>query len=292
MTKRWASVLALAVLAAGCGPGNQEAVETMETAEPAAAAAVAPVQADLSAVLDGDWRSAENRARDIWRHPLETLEFFGIEPDMSVVEIWPAAGWYTEILAPFLRDQGQYIAAHWDPESPQEFTRKGLAAFKEKLAERPDVYGEAQIVVLSPPDKTDMVEPGSVDMVLTFRNIHNWLMAGQAEPVFGAMYAALKPGGVLGVVEHRAATEPPADPQARSGYVSAEQARELAEQAGFVFEEASEINANPQDSKDHPAGVWTLPPTFAKGDEDREKYGAIGESDRFTMRFRKPVETD
>jgi len=283
MTKPWASLLALAILATGCGGSGQEAAQ-------ATTAGAAPPPS-LATVIEGEWRSPANRARDAHRHPRETLEFFGIQPGMTVVEIWPGGGWYTEILAPYLRAQGRYIAAHWDPEAPQEGTRKAVQAFKDKLAARPDLYGKAEVVVLAPPGNTAMVEPESVDMVLTFRNIHNWLMAGQAEAVFAAMYRVLKPGGVLGVVEHRAAAGQPADARGRSGYVSEEQAVALAEQAGFRLEAASEVNANPLDTKDHPAGVWTLPPTFAKGEEDRERYQAIGESDRFTLRFRKPAAT-
>jgi len=296
MAKHRASLLIVSVLAglaAACSGGGKPPTAAA-TAEPAAAATPAPassaaqVDAALQAAIAGDWRDPENRARDAARHPRETLEFFGIRPDMAVVEIWPGAGWYSEILAPYLRDHGRYIAAHWDPEAKQEFFRKGVQGFKDKLAARPDVYGKAEVVVLALPDKAAMVAPESVDMVVTFRNIHNWMASGKAPEMFAAMYRALKPGGVLGVVEHRAATDQPQDPKARSGYVRQDFATALAEQAGFVFEAASEVNANPRDSKDYPGGVWTLPPTLREGDKDREKYLAIGESDRFTLRFRKP----
>ncbi len=285
-------VSVLAGLAAACSGGESPTATTPPpAAAPAApaAASVAP-QADtaLQAAIAGDWRSPENRARDTYRHPRETLEFFGIRPDMAVVEIWPGAGWYSEILAPYLRDDGRYIAAHWDPEAKQEFYRKGVQAFRDKLAARADLYGRAEVVVLALPDKTAMVAPESVDMVLTFRNIHNAMMSGQAPAMFAAMYRVLKPGGVLGVVEHRAGTDLPQDPQAKSGYVRQDFAIALAEQAGFVFEAASEVNANARDTRDYPGGVWTLPPTLRDGDKDREKYLAIGESDRFTLRFRKP----
>ena len=289
MAKRWVGMLLLALPAmlAGCGASRNP---TAPVAPPAPAAPAAAPQADagLAVAIAGDWRSPGDRARDAWRHPRETLEFFGIRPDMTVVEIWPAGGWYTEILAPYLRDRGRYIAAHWDPESKQEFTRKGVQAFKDKLAARPDLYGKVQLVVLAPPDKTAMVAPESVDMVLTFRNIHNWLMGDHAPAMFAAMYRVLKPGGVLGVVEHRARADRPQDPQARTGYVREDQAVALAEQAGFLLEAASEINANPRDSRDYPGGVWTLPPTLREGAKDRDRYLAIGESDRFTLRFRKP----
>lgn len=284
MMKHWTGVVALAVLATACGGGNQGAAGTV-VAPPASQ----EQQTSLAAIIDGDWRSPENRARDAFRHPQETLEFFGIQPGMTVIEIWPGAGWYTEILAPYLQTQGRYIAAHWDPDAAREGTREAVQAFKDKLAARPDLYGGAEVTVLAPPDNTAMAEPESVDMVLTFRNIHNWMMAGQEEAMFAAMYRVLKPGGVLGVVEHRAPADQPVDARGRSGYVGEAHAVALAEQAGFLLEAASEVNANPLDTKDHPAGVWTLPPTFAKGDENREHYAAIGESDRFTLRFRKPA---
>ena len=169
--------------------------------------------------MAGDHRSAENRARDQYRHPQQTLEFFGIRPEMTVIEIWPEGGWYTEILAPYLHDKGRYIAAHFDPESKQEFVRSNLKAFQEKLAARPDLYGKVEMAVLQPPDKTEMAPAESVDMVVTFRNIHNWMGDGQADAVFAAMYRVLKPGGVLGVVEHRASSDKPQDPKAKSGYV-------------------------------------------------------------------------
>jgi predicted methyltransferase len=242
----------------------------------------------LAAIIAGDHRSEANRARDQFRHPLETLTFFGLRPDMKVVEIWPSSGWYTEIIAPYVKGQGAYYAAGWDPEAQAEFIRKGIAAYRARLDARPDLYGEVRMSVLAFPDKTEIAPPGSVDMVLTFRNIHNWMPAGQAGNAFAAMYRALKPGGVLGVVEHRAPAGQPQDPKAASGYISEDYAIELARKAGFVLEARSEINANPKDTRDYPKGVWTLPPTYREGDVDRDRYTAIGESDRFTLRFRKP----
>lgn len=287
---RLAAMASLALLAAACGGDDAAAPGAAAPADQAPApAAAAPTAAEqLAAVIAGEHRTVENRARDRYRHPQETLGFFGIAPEMSVVEIWPAAGWYTEILAPYLREHGRYVAAHWDPEAKQEFFRRGLQAFRDKLAAAPALYDRAEVVVLAPPEKTDMVPPESVDMVLTFRNIHNWMAAGQAETMFAAMYRALKPGGVLGVVEHRAPADVAQDPKAKSGYVRQDHAVALAEKAGFVLEAESPVNDNPLDTKDHPKGVWTLPPTLAEGDKDREKYLAIGESDRFTLRFRKP----
>jgi predicted methyltransferase len=293
MAKRIASVVLLSLTAAltgACG-GNGESTSAPQPAPvaPAAAPAEVPVpEKSLADVIAGDHRSADNRARDAYRHPQETLEFFGIRPDMSVIEIWPATGWYTEILGPYLRNKGRYIAAHWDPVAKQEFIRNGVKAYQEKLAGRPDLYDKVEMAVLAPPEQTGMVPAESVDMVVTFRNIHNWMASGQAETLFAAMYRVLKPGGVLGVVEHRALNDKPQDPKAKSGYVREDYAITLAEKAGFVMEAASEVNANPGDTKDYEGGVWTLPPTLRQGDKDKDKYLAVGESDRFTLRFRKP----
>jgi len=244
--------------------------------------------AKLDAVLAGDQRSEANRARDEWRNPAETLAFFGVRDDMTVMEIWPGGGWYTEVLAPYLRDSGTYIAAGWDPDSSMRFIRNAMERYKAKLDADPDAYDQVQMGVLMPPDMLTPVEPGTVDVVLTFRNIHNWMPQGSQELMAEAMYDALKPGGVLGVVEHRGNAGTEQDPKAKSGYVNEDYAIELFEKAGFVLEAKSEINANAADTKDHPEGVWTLPPTLRLKDQDRDKYMAIGESDRFTLKFRKP----
>ncbi len=268
--------------------------EPAKTAAPAAASeAPAPEPAaasdrSLAATLAGNHRSDENRARDVYRHPEETLEFFGLTSESHVVEIWPAGGWYTEVIAPYVNERGQYYAAHWDPESETEFVRAGVARYQEKLSAHPEVYGNVKMTVLMPPDKMEVAPPASVDMVLTFRNIHNWMPRGWAEDMFAVMYRALKPGGILGVVEHRGDPAVEQDPKAASGYVNEDYAIALAEAAGFVLEAKSEINANPADTKDYDTGVWTLPPTLRKKEEDRENYLAIGESDRFTLKFRKP----
>lgn len=294
MSNRLASAFFVGLLAAlpvACGSGGGDAGPVATSPAPAAASAAPQPAPALAEVLAGSHRSAENRARDAHRHPRETLEFFGLRPEMSVVEIWPGAGWYTEILAPYLRARGGYIAAHWDPEAKPEFIRNAVKAYREKLSARPDLYDKVEVVVLAPPEKTAMVPPETVDMVLTFRNIHNWMASGQAETMFAAMYKALKPGGVLGVVEHRASGDQPQDPKARTGYVREDYAIELARAAGFVFEASSPVNDNPADTRAHEGGVWALPPTLRHGDKDREKYLAIGESDRFTLRFRKPAST-
>ena len=244
--------------------------------------------ARLQELIVADHRSEANIARNEVRHPVETLTFFGIEPDMTVVEILPGAGWYTEILAPYLKDEGTFYAAHFSPNSTLSYQPPALRQFEELLASNPDVYGETILTHLYPPAETDIAPPGSADMVLTFRNVHNWIMAGTQKEHFAAFYEALKPGGILGVVEHRAPEGSSMEVMETTGYVTQAYAIELAEEAGFELVATSEINANPRDTKDHPSGVWTLPPNLRLGDTDREKYVAIGESDRMTLKFRKP----
>lgn len=258
-------------------------------ADPAARQeAAAPLRDLLAPVLAGDHRSDANKARDGWRHPVETLEFFGVEPGMSVVEIWPGGGWYTEVLGPLLNANGRYIAAGADPNGASAGALAGIQRFKDKLAARPELYGNTQLTGFGP-KALDFVPAGSVDRVLTFRNVHNWMGGGWAEDAFKAMFKALKPGGVLGVVEHRAGKDQPQDPKAASGYVREDHVIKLATDAGFKLVASSEINSNPRDTKDHPKGVWTLPPTLTLKDQDRDKYQAIGESDRMTLRFVKPA---
>lgn len=243
--------------------------------------------ARLKAAISGDHREAKNRARDIYRHPFETLSFFGVTPEMTVVEIYPGGGWYTEILAPYLKGRGRLYAASWEKDAKRENIRKALHRYHEKLAARPDVYGDVVVTELSP-SKTEIAPAGTADMVLTFRNIHNWMKRGYDHIVFEAMYRALKPGGVLGVVEHRGDPKVWPDPQALSGYVNQEDVIDMAKTAGFELLVTSEINANPKDTRNHPKGVWTLPPSLRLKDQDRAKYLAIGESDRMTLKFIKP----
>ncbi len=240
----------------------------------------------LTSILAGDQRSAENRARDRYRHPKETLLFFGIRPQMKVLEVWPEPGWYTEVIAPLVRDSGVYYAAVTPNPASKHVTQR-LEAFRAKLASRPDLYEHVQVVNF-PLDGTDAVPPGSIDMVVTFRNIHNWMAEGQAAQAFATMYRALKPGGVLGVVEHRGNPALPQDSQAKSGYVNEDYAIRLIESQGFRLVAKSQVNANPKDTKDYEQGVWTLPPSYRLGAKDHDKYAAIGESDRFTLRFVKP----
>ena len=244
----------------------------------------------LQSVIDGDHRSPEHRARDQYRHPAETLTWLGLNSRMTVVEITPGRGWYTEILAPYLKDNGIFYAAGYDKESDREYMKNLNKMLDEKLTSNPDVYGTPTITELAPPNRTAIAPEGSADMVLTFRNVHNWMSAGTTDSVFSAMYAALKPGGILGVVEHRGAASQRQDPHARSGYVTEEGTIQIAEKAGFKFVKKSELNANSKDTRDHPKGVWTLPPRLRLGEEDKEKYLSIGESDRMTLKFMKPAE--
>jgi predicted methyltransferase len=255
----------------------------------AAPAAAPDTAARLDAVLAGSHRSEANRARDPYRHPKETLTFFGIAPTMTVVEISPSGGWYTEILAPLLKDKGLYIAAHNNPNGSPG-AQKQRAAFVERKAANPDLYGRMVVTSFGKGIEGNIAAPGSADMVLTFRNVHNWMGAGFAPQAFQAFYTALKPGGVLGVVEHRMPEDrPDSEENRRSGYVKTSEVIRLAEAAGFKLAAQSDVNANPRDTADHPKGVWTLPPNFAMGDTDRAKYQAIGESDRMTLKFVKPA---
>jgi predicted methyltransferase len=226
------------------------------------------------------------QARDVYRHPLDTLLFFGIKPEMTVVEVWPGSGgWYTEVLAPLLRDGRLYVAL-MPPQPGNEYVTQSLRQFEEKLASRPDVYGKVTLTRLGS-GEFNIAPPGSADLVVTFRNLHNWMNLGIAESALAEMHRALKPGGILGVEDHRADPSKPVDPRATNGYVNEEYAIRLIEAAGFELVERSEINANPADTKDHEQGVWALPPSYRAGKRDRAKYEAIGESDRFTLRFRK-----
>ena len=245
--------------------------------------------AELDSILSATHRSPEARARDQYRHPKQTLEFFGLQPQMKVVEVWPGNGWYTEILAPLLRDQGQLYTAQIDP-AGGDYARKTVEDFRAKLAAQSDLYDKVIVTTLAPPpSKQAIAPPGSVDMVVTFRNLHNWMMFGWQREALQSMYVALKPGGVLGVVEHRGDPTVAQDLRAASGYVNEDYAIELIESAGFKLVDRSPINANPSDTKDYERGVWALPPNFANGAKDRARYERIGESDRFTLKFIKPA---
>lgn len=259
----------------------------------AAGAMLAPAQAqEAEALIDramtGNHRPNANKARDKYRHPKETLLFFGLKPEMTVVEITPGAGWYTEILAPVMRGGAYYAAIFQVTEQSSDVQRANDRNFRAKLAGDADLYGKVKLSVLVP-NAIQVAPAGSADMVLTFRNVHNWAKAGNADAMFKAFYDALKPGGILGVKDHRAKPDTPFEKQIETGYMTEAWVIETAQKAGFKLDNKSEINANPKDTKDHPSGVWTLPPTLRLGDKDREKYLAIGESDRMTLKFVKPL---
>ncbi|HEV2008832.1 MAG TPA: methyltransferase [Burkholderiales bacterium] len=248
---------------------------------PGAFAQPTDAAAGLKAAVDGSQRDPANRARDRFRHPLETLAFFGIRDNMTVVEISPGGGWYSEILAPLLRERGHLILAG------------GMSkALRARVDDKSGLFGKVIPIDFLPPRVDPAQIPNGADRVLTFRNVHNWMAAGTAEATFAAMFRALKPGGILGVVEHRANPAAPRDPAARNGYVHEEQVIAYAQAAGFRLAGKSEINANPADTKDYPQGVWTLPPTLALGATNRDKYLAIGESDRMTLKFVRPREVE
>jgi predicted methyltransferase len=264
---------------------SSEAPETKAASEVKPAITAENLPKTLEEALASPFRSPLNLPRDVYRHPVETLNFFGIKPTMTVVEISPGGGWYAEILAPYLSLQGKYIAALAPPEKGG-YAKTNFDKFTSWVKSHPALvvqYGQ-----FSPPELLNIAEAGSADMVLTFRNVHNWMGNGAEEKAFQAFFAALKPGGILGVEEHRADKKAKTDPKAESGYVKESEVIRMATKAGFKLEAKSEINANPKDTKNHPKGVWTLPPTLALKDQDRAKYLAIGESDRMTLRFVKP----
>ncbi len=255
--------------------------------------AVAPgVAAEIGAMLDeainGAHRPEANKLRDAFRHPKQTLQFFGVEPNMKVIEITPGRGWYTEILAPVLRENGTFYAASYEiTERSRDFFRRLDADYRAMLSAWPNVYDRVEIVYFNP-SEPEFGAAESVDMVLTFRNVHNWAKAGTAEAMFKGFAAVLKPGGILGVVEHRAKPGTPLEKQIKSGYMTEDYVILMARKAGFRLVGSSEINANPNDTKDHPGGVWNLLPNLRDVPEAEEaKYRAIGESDRMTLKFVK-----
>ncbi len=249
---------------------------------------------DFNSLLDkastANYRSEQNKSRDIYRNPKETLAFFGLEPTMTVVEIWPGGGWYTELLAPTLKENGAYYAAHFPSDSNVKYYQRSLSNFNAKIAKN-EAFEAVRMSEFYPGTHHQIAPENSADMVLTFRNLHNWYMQQDQQGIenaFKAFYTALKPGGVLGIVDHRLPEERDGAKAKRSGYVKQSWVVELAQNAGFELVATSEINANPLDTADHPKGVWTLPPRLALGDNDMAKYNAIGESDRMTLKFKKP----
>ena len=268
------------------------AIAVLLLSVPLAATAQAPSGATvspLSAAVASPTRTAANVARDKYRHPVETLAFFGIEPNHTVVEIWPGGGWYTEVLAPYLAGGGGRLYA-----AAPGWGRNGIDKLK---AANPALYGAVPVVDFPVFDgKPAEIAAGSADAVVTFRNVHNWRMGYRRDDkqdysldAFRQMYAMLKPGGVLGIEDHRLPESADSERERSSGYIKVSTVRALAEQAGFRFAGSSEINANPRDTADWPNGVWTLPPSLRNGEVDRDKYLAIGESDRMTLKFVKPV---
>lgn len=293
-------LIGLGLLLTACG--GEKDTQTIEEpvgeadAGPAAEIESGPQTGTLDWAVAGEWRG-EQALRDDWRHPRETLAFFDIDPSGTVVEIWPAAGWYTQILAPWIAaNGGTYVAAYFPTlgeERLETFRDDYIARFSDPL------YGTIEMTEFGP-ETGPILPPGSVDAVLSFRNVHNWMARGFAEKAFQDFYAVLKPGGTLGVVEHRLPASVEQDPRAASGYVQEDYVIALAEEAGFELDATSEINANPADTADHPFGVWTLPPVArvaAPGeppaaDFDSARYRAIGESDRMTLRFVKPAASE
>lgn len=243
----------------------------------------------LEQIITGEHRSAANIARNQYRHPVETLRFFEVEPHMTVVEIWPGRGWYTEVIAPYLKGKGTFYGAHFSPRQTKPFYKNMRANYQDRLAENPKIYGNAKVTGLYPPFNDGNAAPdNSADRVLTFRNVHNWSKGGFDQAMFRVFYRILKPGGILGVVEHRAAPATKFKDMISSGYMTEAYVVQLAENAGFELVAKSEINANAKDLKNYPNGVWSLPPTLRGKDKRRPEYLQIGESDRMTLKFIKP----
>jgi len=281
-----------ALALSGCG--RKEAETAPEPTAPALPSG--PPEGSLEWAVEGPWR-AQDRPRDPDRHPMETLRFFGLQPRMTVVDFWPGSGWYTEIIAPYLaRGGGHYYAAGFPTGAGADATQAALVAnFEQRFGADEKLYGDIQFSAFGP--ATGPVAPaGTADLALFMRNIHAWMATGIAEKAFADAYAALRPGGVLGVEQHRLAPDEDQDPAAANGYVQEAFVRQLAAEAGFIFVESSEVNANETDTKDHPFGVGTLPPQRLSAPQgsppdptfDHSKYDAIGESDRMTLKFRKP----
>lgn len=298
------TLTALAALTlAGCAASDKTEVAPPPATEAAAPAIVPPAppvvrDAALDAAISGAWRSAADKARDQHRHPYETLKFYNLRPGITVLEVSPGGGWWTEILAPYARATGgKYIATASDLSNPalSQAAKDGRARFEARWAAKPEIYGQVAYANFGA-QSGPLGAPNSVDLVMTARNIHNWMSAGILDRKLADFYAVLKPGGVLGIEEHRA-NAGTQDPKAANGYVTEAFVIEAAQRAGFRLDAKSEANANPRDTKDHPFGVWTLPPVRqsapsgqpANASFDHTKYDAIGESDRMTLRFVKPA---
>jgi predicted methyltransferase len=250
-------------------------------------AAAAPPDAALKAAVANPARSPNFVARDTARHPADELAFFGIKPGMTVVELWPGGGYWSEILGPYLAKQGTYYVA-LEPSNNTE-AEQANSKWHTRMDAMKSQIGTIHETTLGA-GHFDIAPPGSADLILTFRNLHNWMEGGYAEQALAACFTALKPGGILGIEEHRGRKDKPQDPKAKDGYVREDYTIALMKKAGFVPAGSSEINANPKDTKDCVDGVWTLPPTLSQGDKDRAKYIAVGEADNFVLRFRKPTQ--
>ncbi|HEY9554885.1 class I SAM-dependent methyltransferase [Allosphingosinicella sp.] len=271
-----AALLSALIIPAGACMAQEDKAAAHEQAVPAA-------DSVLAAALAAPTRTPANVARDKYRHPTETLAFFGVDPGDTVVELWPGGGWYTEVLAPYIGEAGKlYVVPS---------VGRSADSIAKKIASDP-VYSHVTAAPVDPGKQPSAIPAGSADVVLTFRNVHNWLGSENntpiAEAVFAEAFRVLKPGGTFGVVEHRLPEDADAAREKQSGYVKVSTIKALAEKAGFRFAEASDVNANPKDTHDHPGGVWALPPTYTNKDVDRAKYEAIGESDRMTLKFVKP----
>ena len=260
------------------------AAAALALALPIAASAAAPDPALVSAVASPA-RGAKAMARDAARHPVEELTFFGLAPTMTVVEVWPGGGYWTDILGPYLAQHGHYYIALPVPGNAEE--DGGVKRLRERLAAEKDRLGSFHETSLGP-GHFDLAPPGSADLVVTFRNLHNWMDGGYADAALAGAFKALKPGGILGIEEHRGRNDKPQDPKAKDGYVRQDFTIAMAKKAGFEFVGSSEVNANPRDTKDWVDGVWTLPPTLSQGDKDRARYVAVGEADNYVLTFRKP----
>lgn len=301
MMKTYWMLGASAMILAACSGANEAPTETLEAETPPPVEEVEVGPMSLADAVAGDWRSDDEKARDAWRNPAETLAFFEIEPSDTVIEIWPGGGWYTNVLAPYLASgDGQMVAAVWDVNVFEgdrlERIQQRIADFKAVYEADADRFGSLDYTAFSA-QSGPLADADSVDAILTFRNVHNWMGGDYSPKFFSDAYLALKPGGTLGVVEHRLPSSTEQDPRGSTGYVHEDFVKAMAASAGFEFVAASEINANPADTADHPFGVWTLPPVSRSTDRegnsvegfDADAYLAIGESDRMTLKFVKPA---
>jgi predicted methyltransferase len=280
---RFAALLVVVAASTACGAELPPAASPAVPMDPA-------TEAKLRQSLAGAQRTDPEKARDVYRHPLETLAFFGLRDDMTVVELSPGGGWYTAVLAPVLRERGKLVIATGDPNGDPKGEDTQLAqVIAARLHKTPGAFDKVETAVIKQ-DSVVLGPPESASMVLTFRNFHNWVGSPWMDKLLAASFAVLKHGGVLGVTDHRAKAGVPADPKAidDTGYAPEDYVVQTIEKAGFRLVGKSEVNANPKDTKDHPKGVWTLPPSYALGAADHAKYEAIGESDRMTLKFEKP----